>query len=172
MMSSKQVDDSRPPSMINGNYGSTTRAGENEDGETKRNKIETVQMHQGHNVKGIIFITLGAFSFSIMFLLVKIMGPGANTFTLVLYRSLVQIAISLVTLMHHGENPLGPPDCRFWLCVRGFFGSAAVCAWFFGACSGSRTVPLRQKFREHVNVLPIFLCWRMQEFRFCPYQTQ
>ena len=87
---------------------------------------------QRHSAFGILSIMLGAFSFSIMFLLVKIMGKNANTFTLVLYRSLVQIIISLGTLLHADENPLGPPDCRFWLVIRGVFGSAAVCAWFFG----------------------------------------
>lgn len=85
-----------------------------------------------HSLKGVFFIILGAFSFSIMYLLVKVMGPNANTFTLVLYRSLVQIVISLTSLLHAGEDPLGPPDCRFWLVIRGLFGSAAVCAWFFG----------------------------------------
>lgn len=87
---------------------------------------------QQHSAFGIVSIMLGAFSFSIMFLLVKLMGAKANTFTLVLYRSLVQIGISLGTLLHADENPLGPPDCRFWLVIRGVFGSAAVCAWFFG----------------------------------------
>ena len=147
MMSSttKQVSDGRPPSEINGNYGSTTRANEDEDTETRRSRNVAVAVYQGHSVKGILFIIIGAFSFSIMFLLVKIMGPGANTFTLVLYRSLVQIAISLITLIHRGENPLGPPDCRFWLCMRGFFGSAAVCAWFYG----KRNVALQQKLAKH-----------------------
>jgi drug/metabolite transporter (DMT)-like permease len=67
-----------------------------------------------------------------MFLLVKLMAE-TSTFTLVFYRSLVQIAISLATLLRRGEDPLGPPgETRFYLSVRGTFGAAAVCCWFFG----------------------------------------
>eukprot|EP00542_Grammatophora_oceanica_P011651 CAMPEP_0194044636 /NCGR_PEP_ID=MMETSP0009_2-20130614/16076_1 /TAXON_ID=210454 /ORGANISM="Grammatophora oceanica, Strain CCMP 410" /LENGTH=322 /DNA_ID=CAMNT_0038689209 /DNA_START=61 /DNA_END=1027 /DNA_ORIENTATION=+ len=66
-----------------------------------------------------------------MFLLVKLMA-STNTFTLVFYRSLVQIFISLLTLLWEGKNPLGPPGVRFLLAMRGFFGAVAVCAWFFG----------------------------------------
>ena len=87
-----------------------------------------------HSLIGIFFIMLGSLSFSIMFLLVKFMGPDTNTFTLVLYRSFVQIIISLIKLLAQGENPLGPPcwKTRFWLVVRGFTGSLAVAAFFFG----------------------------------------
>jgi drug/metabolite transporter (DMT)-like permease len=68
-----------------------------------------------------------------MFLLVKLMS-STNTFTLVFYRSLVQIAISLATLIWEGKNPLGPPgnNTRLFLFLRGMFGATAVCAWFFG----------------------------------------
>lgn len=55
-----------------------------------------------------------------------------NTFTLVFYRSVIQILISLWVILREGGNPFGPPDARFWLVVRGLFGAAAVCAWFFG----------------------------------------
>lgn len=84
-----------------------------------------------HSVMGIIFITLGTFSFSVMFLLVKLMA-STNPFTLVFYRSIVQIAVSYVKLIYYGEDPLGPKDVRFWLVIRGAFGAAAVCAFFFG----------------------------------------
>ena len=47
----------------------------------------------------MVYIMLGAFSFSVMFLLVKLMNH-TNTFTLVWYRSWIQIALSLVTLWH------------------------------------------------------------------------
>jgi len=90
-----------------------------------------------HSVVGIMCIMLGAFSFSIMFLLVKLMQGTANAFTMVFYRALVQIAISAGTIAYHGtENPFGPADdnyrTRTWLCVRGGFGGMAVLAWFFG----------------------------------------
>ena len=68
-----------------------------------------------------------------MFFLVKIMTE-MNTFTLVFYRSIVQICISLVDLYKKKVHPLGPNDIkiRFYLIVRGVLGAAAVMAWFFG----------------------------------------
>lgn len=86
-----------------------------------------------HSIKGILLIMLGSFSFSIMFLLVKIMTQ-MNTFTLVFYRSIVQICISIIILYKKKVNPLGPNDIkiRFYLVVRGVLGAAAVMAWFFG----------------------------------------
>ena len=91
------------------------------------------QHHSQHSIKGILLIMLGSFSFSVMFLLVKVM-KNYNTFTLVFWRSLVQIAISLFDLAKKGTNPLGPDDggVRFLLVCRAMFGAAAVCAWFFG----------------------------------------
>lgn len=69
-----------------------------------------------------------------MFLLVKLMQGTADTFTLVFYRSLVQVAISLSSIIRNGENPLGDGDAKTkaWLFVRGGFGAGAVIAWFFG----------------------------------------
>jgi len=86
-----------------------------------------------HSVKGILLIMLGSFSFSVMFLLVKVM-KSMNTFTLVFWRSCVQIAISLVDLQKKKTSPLGPDDgrVRFYLILRAVFGAAAVMAWFFG----------------------------------------
>lgn len=86
-----------------------------------------------HSLKGILLIIVGSFSFSVMFLLVKVMA-SMNTFTLVFYRSVVQIAISLVDLYKKKKNPLGPNDfkIRFYLVLRAVFGAGAVMAWFFG----------------------------------------
>jgi len=67
-----------------------------------------------------------------MFLLVKLLAD-ASTFMLLFYRGLVQVVLSLVTLLHAGANPLGPPEVRPLLVLRATLGAAAVCAWFFGA---------------------------------------
>lgn len=87
----------------------------------------------GHSVKGILLIMLGSFSFSVMFLLVKVMS-SMNTFTLVFWRSVVQIGISLVDLYKKSKSPFGPNDLRvrFYLIIRAVFGAGAVMAWFFG----------------------------------------
>ena len=74
-----------------------------------------------HSMMGIFLIMLGAFSFSIMFLTVKLMA-NVNTFTLVFYRSVIQILISLASLLDKGVNPLGPPDVRWELTARAVFG--------------------------------------------------
>lgn len=84
-----------------------------------------------HSLMGIFLIFLGSFSFSVMFLLVKLMAE-MNTFTLVFYRSCVQIMISLVSLYQKGIHPLGPASVRPLLLSRAVFGAGAVCAWFFG----------------------------------------
>jgi len=84
-----------------------------------------------HSMKGIFLIMLGAFSFSIMFLMVKIMA-STNTFTLVFYPSLVQIVISFSTLFKKGLDPLGPRGVRVQLIARAVFGGVAVAAWFYG----------------------------------------
>ena len=59
--------------------------------------------HPHHSILGILLIMLGSFSFSCMFLFVKIMQGTANSFTLVFYRSLVQIAISYAAIVQQGE---------------------------------------------------------------------
>lgn len=76
---------------------------------------------------------LGSFSFSTMFLLVKVMSQ-MNTFTLVFYRSIVQIVICLIDLYKKKVNPFGPDSgsVRFYLVLRAGFGAAAVIAWFYG----------------------------------------
>ena len=86
---------------------------------------------QTRSLMGILLIMLGSFSFSCMFLFVKLMQGTANSFTLVFYRSLVQIILSLIPLLLNGENPLGEPSVRGWLLVRGGFGSGAVIAFFY-----------------------------------------
>jgi hypothetical protein len=85
------------------------------------------QVHQHHSMWGIFFIMLGSFSFSVMILLVKLMEGKANSFTLVFYRSLVQIVLSLGSILRNGEHPLGQAGSgnRCWLLVRGGFGVGA-----------------------------------------------
>jgi drug/metabolite transporter (DMT)-like permease len=86
------------------------------------------QVHQHHSMWGIFFIMVGSFSFSVMFLLVKLMEGKANSFTLVFYRSLVQIVLSLSSILRNREHPLGQAGSgnRCWLLVRGGFGAGAV----------------------------------------------
>ncbi|CAB9528962.1 solute carrier family 35 member G1 [Seminavis robusta] len=86
-----------------------------------------------HSLKGMFLIFLGSFSFSVMFLMVKLMAD-VNTFTLVFYRSWIQIIISIISLYRKGVSPFGPADLKVQLLLvsRAVFGALAVCAWFFG----------------------------------------
>lgn len=84
-----------------------------------------------HSLLGIILIGMGSFSFSVMFLCVKLMQNKANTFTLAFYRAWVEIPIALALCHVDGERPLGPPAVRGWLWVRGGVGGAAVICFFY-----------------------------------------
>ena len=66
-----------------------------------------------------------------MFLLVKILEGIADSFTLVFYRCLVQMSISLASILFRNEHPLGEPRARGWLLIRGGFGAASVLAFFY-----------------------------------------
>lgn len=99
---------------------------------TKQNDaVSSVTGQQSHSILGILLIILGSFSFSCMFLLAKLLQGRADSFTLVFYRSLVQIALSLWAVIRNHEDPLGPPEARGWLLIRGGFGSGAVLAFFY-----------------------------------------
>jgi drug/metabolite transporter (DMT)-like permease len=74
---------------------------------------------------------LGSFSFSCMFLFAKLMQGTADSFTLVFYRSLVQITICCISVIRAGENPWGESGVQVWLMVRGGIGAGAVIAFFY-----------------------------------------
>ena len=85
-----------------------------------------------HSLLGILLIMLGSFSFSCMFVLVKLMEGTANSFTLVFYRSIVQFTISYISIIVNEEYPiLGQVQARKWLLVRGGLGAGAVLAFFY-----------------------------------------
>jgi len=102
-----------------------------------------------YSVWGITFMMLGAFSCSLMFLLVKLLAD-VNTFTLIFYRGLVQVVVSLMALQNCGTNPLGPPEVRLLLVGRAAFGSLAVVCWFFGA----QVLPLSDAITLHFTSPP------------------
>ena len=66
-----------------------------------------------------------------MFLFAKLMEGTADSFTLVFYRSLVQIFLCSISIIKNRENPLGEREVRPWLLVRGGIGSGAVIAFFY-----------------------------------------
>ncbi|CAB9528215.1 35 member G1 [Seminavis robusta] len=107
---------------------------------SSRNKTNHAPGDQAHSLVGIILIMLGSFSFSCMFLFVKLMQGKANSFTVAFYRALVEIPIAL--WLCHKSSPsgeptslqdfVGPPGrARRWLLVRGGMGGAAVLCFFY-----------------------------------------
>jgi drug/metabolite transporter (DMT)-like permease len=78
-------------------------------------------------------IMSGALMASLMFLVVKLL-KDVNTFTLVFYRAVIVVVISLILLLREGTNPLrNSLKIKLLLVLRAGFGAAAVCCWFFGA---------------------------------------
>ncbi|KAG7351589.1 EamA-like transporter family protein [Nitzschia inconspicua] len=120
-------------------YGAISQPNGNDENNVRLSSVDSSSEHNNnnnnsHSLLGIAWIMVGSFSFSVMFLLVKLMEGKANSFTLVFYRSLVQIVLSLSNIARNGENPFGQVGNgnRIWLLVRGGFGSGAVIAWFYG----------------------------------------
>jgi len=89
------------------------------------------QQQQERSILGIGFIVIGSICFSCMFLFVKLMEGIANSFTLIFFRSLLQIAVCLLIVVKNQEHPLGQPSARLWLLLRGGAGAAAVVAFYF-----------------------------------------
>mmetsp|Transcript_24156 Transcript_24156/g.51217 ORF Transcript_24156/g.51217 Transcript_24156/m.51217 type:complete len:413 (-) Transcript_24156:102-1340(-) len=102
----------------------------------------TGSKNTAHSIIGILLITLGSLSFSLMFLFVKLMQGKANSFTVAFYRALVEIPIALYLINEESEEGsnnhnkgiddfLGPSRARSWLLVRGGTGGAAVLCFFY-----------------------------------------
>lgn len=122
---------------------------------------EPVATQQKYSLWGITFILIGAFSASVMFLLVKLLAD-ANPFTLIFYRGLVQAIVAFLTLTRQDEYPWGPPEVRRLLFLRAAFGAGAVCTWFFAA----QVLPLPDAITLHFTTPPfaaIFAVWFLGE---------
>jgi drug/metabolite transporter (DMT)-like permease len=77
--------------------------------------------------KGIIFILISTFAFSLMQLCVKYLSH-LPTHELILFRSLISLILSLAFLLPKGINPLG--NNRKFLLLRGIFGVTALSLFF------------------------------------------
>lgn len=79
---------------------------------------------------GIRYMLAAAFCFSVMSLLVKVVGQRLPTMEVVFSRSLVTLALTWTFLRHAGVSPLGSE--RGLLVLRALFGFAAVFCFFYG----------------------------------------
>lgn len=83
---------------------------------------------------GLLFMALSAVCFSLMSLLVHALGrgtDGVSSFELVGIRAVFGLTVSGLWLFRARTNPLGPPDKRCVLCVRGLVGCVAMFInWF------------------------------------------
>jgi drug/metabolite transporter (DMT)-like permease len=77
--------------------------------------------------KGIIFMLISTFAFSLMQLCVKYLSH-LPTHELILFRSLISLILSLAFLLPKGINPLG--NNRKFLLLRGVFGVTALSLFF------------------------------------------
>ncbi|GBN87012.1 Solute carrier family 35 member G1 [Araneus ventricosus] len=75
--------------------------------------------------KGLVFAMLSGVSFSIVSVIVKQMKnlhPGQ----LALYRFIATFVMSMPETAKTGQDPLGPPEFRFFLVLRGVFGGLSI----------------------------------------------
>ncbi len=79
---------------------------------------------------GVQYMVAAAFCFSVMSLLVKVVGQELPTMTVVFARSLVTLAVTWGLLRGRGISPWGQE--RGLLVLRGTFGFAAVSCFFYG----------------------------------------
>jgi drug/metabolite transporter (DMT)-like permease len=87
---------------------------------------------------GIRYMAAGAFFFSLMALLVKLVGQRIPNQEIVLARSVVTAAIAWFILRRSGVAPWG--NDRVWLFLRGLIGYAALSALYFAYA----TLPLAE----------------------------
>ena len=135
-------DDNDEPDHEHRSFSHSSAAGVEEEVRMKRqsssSSISSPNNESNDGVQGILYMALASLSFSLMFLGVKLYS-SAPTFTLVFYRSVVQMILSgglllLRTKKEQDGNPLlGPKDAdvRWLLTLRGTFGSLAVAAMFY-----------------------------------------
>ncbi|KAI9322122.1 hypothetical protein BX666DRAFT_576303 [Dichotomocladium elegans] len=93
------------------------------------------QREQHHKAKtetfGLILMTLSALGFSTMSLFVKLSGATFPSFEIVFFRSIIQVFVGLVGCAYYKVNPLGRPNVRKWLVLRGLAGTIGLALFFF-----------------------------------------
>ncbi|KAF9585482.1 hypothetical protein BGW38_002172 [Lunasporangiospora selenospora] len=89
---------------------------------------------QRQETKGLIYMTLSAFFFSFMSLLVSLTAKTIPSFEIVLFRGIIQGILGVIACHYLGVSPFGNPGVRFLLFCRGLAGSFGL-AFFFYALS-------------------------------------
>ncbi|GJJ72106.1 hypothetical protein EMPS_04463 [Entomortierella parvispora] len=90
------------------------------------------QRHQ--ETKGLIYMTLSAFFFSFMSLLVSLTAKSLPSFEIVFFRGVIQTVLGVVACRYLNISPFGQKGVRFLLFCRGFAGSCGL-GFFFYALS-------------------------------------
>ncbi|KNC48730.1 transmembrane protein 20 [Thecamonas trahens ATCC 50062] len=86
------------------------------------------------HVVGITLVALSAFVFSVMSLLVKVVGSSLSSFNLVFIRAMVQLVLAIFYLWYHAISPYKaewPLKRKIVLVMRGVFGISGVSAIYF-----------------------------------------
>ncbi|KAF9352726.1 hypothetical protein BGX34_012004, partial [Mortierella sp. NVP85] len=87
------------------------------------------QRHQ--ETKGLIYMTLSAFFFSFMSLLVSITARSLPSFEVLLFRGIIQTLFGIAVCRHLNISPWGNRNVRFLLFCRGLAGTCALGFFFF-----------------------------------------
>ncbi|KAF9177693.1 hypothetical protein BGZ51_001045 [Haplosporangium sp. Z 767] len=88
------------------------------------------QRHQ--ETKGLIYMTLSAFFFSFMSLLVSLTAKTLPSFQIVLFRGIIQTILGVIACHYLGISPFGNKGVRFLLFCRGLAGSFGLGFFFYG----------------------------------------
>lgn len=80
--------------------------------------------------KGLTYMAVSSFFFSVMGLLVKIAGERLPSQEIVFFRSLLVLIFAWIMIKRAGISPWG--NNKKWLVVRGFTGFAALSCFYYG----------------------------------------
>lgn len=86
-----------------------------------------------HNqeTRGLIYMTLSAFFFSIVSLLISITARTLPSFELLFFRGVIQALLGIAACRYLNISPWGHPNVRFLLFMRGLVGTCALALFFF-----------------------------------------
>ncbi|KAF7721482.1 hypothetical protein EC973_004639 [Apophysomyces ossiformis] len=82
-------------------------------------------------ITGLLLMALSALGFSTMSLFVKIGASKFPSMELVFARSVAQVLLGLIGCAILNVNPLGRPEVRLWLTLRGTVGAVGLALFFY-----------------------------------------
>ncbi|KAI9296864.1 hypothetical protein K502DRAFT_337091 [Neoconidiobolus thromboides FSU 785] len=84
-----------------------------------------------HEFRGLVYMLLSAFGFSLNGLLVKVSGAYFSAAQIVLARSIIQGLGGIILCYSIGIQPFSQPRYRLLLLLRGFFGAIGLALYYY-----------------------------------------